>query len=392
MQSKREEDKIVMDLEGRITSANVSGLLEQIDQILEENPHQEPVFDASKLDYISSAGLRALLSVAKKLNRKVTVREVPSEIYEIFEMTGFTKLLNVRKKMRQVSIDGCPVIGRGAMGTVYRIDEDTVVKVYDQPGSGLAMIEQEQTRSKQAFLKGIPTAISYDVVKVGDLYGSVFEMVKATTFNDLIIKEPARTDEILERYAKLLRQMHSVLMEKGEVPDARENYLRYLEELTGILPEDLQKRLQELFLAMPEDLHMIHGDVQMKNIMLDGEEPLLIDMETLSCGNPVFDLQGIYLTYNAFREDEPGNAQAFLGMSNETADYIGRKSLEDYFEDRGETLRPEYLDRIRIAAYVHFLNLVTVQQVGLEELRQIRVQHAVEHLRELAERVETLEI
>ena len=34
MQSKREEDKIVMDLEGRITSANVSGLLEQIDQIL----------------------------------------------------------------------------------------------------------------------------------------------------------------------------------------------------------------------------------------------------------------------------------------------------------------------------------------------------------------------
>lgn len=392
MLSKREEDKIVMDLEGRITSANVSELIEQIDQILEVNPHQEPVFDASRLEYISSAGLRALLSVAKKQNRKVTVREVPSEIFEIFEMTGFTKLLNVRRKMRQVSIDGCPVIGRGAMGTVYRIDEDTVVKVYDQPGSGLAMIEQEQIRSKQAFLKGIPTAISYDVVKVGDLYGSVFEMVKATTFNDLIIKEPDRTDEILERYAKLLRQMHSVLMEKGEVPDARENYLRYLEELTGILPEDLQKRLQELFLAMPEDLHMIHGDVQMKNIMLDGEEPLLIDMETLSCGNPVFDLQGIYLTYNAFREDEPANAQTFLGMSDETADYIGRKSLEDYFESRGETLRPEHLDRIRTVAYVHFLNLVTVQQVGLEELVQIRVQHTVEHLRELTGRVDTLDI
>ena len=59
--------------------------------------------DASELEYISSAGLRVLLKLAKALG-DVTVNNVSSEVYEIFEVTGFTEILNVKKALREVSI------------------------------------------------------------------------------------------------------------------------------------------------------------------------------------------------------------------------------------------------------------------------------------------------
>ncbi len=40
------------------------------------------------------------------------------------------------------------------------------------------MIKNEQRLAKRAFVKGVPTAISYDIVKVGDKYGSVFELLR----------------------------------------------------------------------------------------------------------------------------------------------------------------------------------------------------------------------
>ncbi len=86
-------------------------------------------------------------------------------------------------------------------------------------------------------------------------------------------------------------------MERGELPEAKKQFLSYLDELGGILPKELRERLRALFAAMPENLHVIHGDIQMKNVMLNGDEPMLIDMDTLSVGDPVFDLMGLYLAY-----------------------------------------------------------------------------------------------
>ena len=86
--------------------------------------------------------------------------------------------------------------------------------------------------------------------------------------------------------------------------------------------------MKKLLLALPDDLHIVHGDFQMKNVMLCHGEPMLIDMETLCTGQPVFDLQGLYVTYKAFPEDEPDNVRNFLGIRPETAEYIWHRLLE----------------------------------------------------------------
>jgi len=55
------------------------------------------VFDFSQLDYISSAGLRVLLLVCKKVgeDKKVTIRNAKPEVREVFEMTGFDSFLAI---------------------------------------------------------------------------------------------------------------------------------------------------------------------------------------------------------------------------------------------------------------------------------------------------------
>ena len=387
MRTETEGNQIIAYLNGRISSANAGEIQNDLLNLMTGNPGRELVIDAGELAYISSAGLRVFMQIARKQGDHLTVRNVLPEVYEIFDMTGFVSLLNVRKKPREFSVDGCEIVGRGAIGTVYRVDEDTIVKVYELPDS-IAMIENEQKRAKQAFLKGIPTAISYDVVKVGDKYGSVFEMLKAENYNDALRDAPEKKDELVRKYAYFIRQIHAVEMERGELPEAKNVFIEYLESLRQILPDDLYSRLYDLLTSMPENLHAIHGDIQMKNVMLNGDEPLLIDMETLSVGDPVFDLQGLFLTYKLFNEDDPKNTLEFLGLPEELTDFIWEKTLEYYFDNRDENMIQRAEDKIKIIAYVRFLYLLVVLGIGKADW----IEHTLGHLKEIINRVDALEI
>ncbi len=287
--------KNIIKLTGRIDTNNASAwektIMEQFD------PNAETVLDASELDYISSAGLRVLMKLRKQCPHGLTVVEVSPEVYDIFEMTGFTELLQVEKRFREISIDGCEVIGEGFFGTVYRIDSETIVKVYHTPDS-LPMIRNEQHLAKRAFVKGVPTAISYDIVKVGNQYGSVFELLDAASFNEHLKQEPEHFDILLRQYVDFLKLIHQAEMDLDTLPMAKNIFIGYLDIIRDYLADDQFAQLHRMLSTLPDDLHMVHGDFQMKNVMLVGDEPMLIDMDTISTGQPIFDLQALYITIN----------------------------------------------------------------------------------------------
>ena len=391
MKTSLENGGIVLFFEGRIDSSNAETWEREIRTALETHPDCTPILDFGGLTYISSAGLRVLMKLSKQAGEKLTAREVSPEVYEILDVTGFTVLLDVRKRLREIDVEGCEVIGRGAYGTVYRIDADTIVKVYEMPDA-VKMIRNEQKMAKYAFLKGIPTAISYDIVRVGAYYGSVFELVKAQTFNDLLVREPERADALMRQYAEVIRRVHAVTAEPGELRDAGGMFLQYLDEVSPVLPEAAAAKLRALLEAMPEDPHLIHGDIHMKNVMLSDGEPLLIDMDTLSVGDPVFDFAGLINAYELFEEDEPGNTMRFMGISPEVSRNVWRKVLQYYLDSPdADTLRTAG-DRVRLAGNLRFLDLVYAHHVGDPALRSIRTEHAVRTMTELLERVDDLSL
>ncbi|MCR5430476.1 MAG: anti-sigma factor antagonist, partial [Eubacterium sp.] len=160
------EDTLTISLDGRIDSTNAEDVEKQITEIREANDYKNIIIDAQKLDYISSAGLRIILRIRKEEDG-LKIVNVSSDVYEIFEMTGFSEMIPIEKAYRELSVDGCEVIGQGANGKVYRIDPETIIKVYKNPDA-LPEIKKERELARTAFVLGIPTAIPYDVVRVGD--------------------------------------------------------------------------------------------------------------------------------------------------------------------------------------------------------------------------------
>ncbi|MCR5686813.1 MAG: STAS domain-containing protein [Lachnospiraceae bacterium] len=88
-------DELTVALEGRLDTTTAPQLEEELSGLLDDV--KKLVFDFAKLEYISSAGLRVLLAGQKRMNKQGTmvVRNVADEIKEIFEVTGFTEILNI---------------------------------------------------------------------------------------------------------------------------------------------------------------------------------------------------------------------------------------------------------------------------------------------------------
>ena len=86
---------LTVALEGRLDTATSPQLEGELRSAV--NGITELVFDFSNLDYISSAGLRVLLSAQKVMNKQgeMIIKNVKPEIMEIFDITGFVDILNI---------------------------------------------------------------------------------------------------------------------------------------------------------------------------------------------------------------------------------------------------------------------------------------------------------
>lgn len=387
-----EDNVMTIFLKGRIDTNNALQTENELFSVVKSAPEavDQLILDSSELEYISSAGLRVLMKMRKNFGENIRVIGVSPEVYDIFDVTGFTEILKVEKRYREISVEGCEVIGTGFYGTVYRVDPETIVKVYQTPDS-LPIIQNEQKLAKRAFVNGVPTAISYDIVKVGDMYGSVFELLNADTFNDLLIREPERFDEILRIYADFLKTVHSAEMDDDTLPMARDIFIGYFDVISDYLPEEQCIRLKELILALPYDHHVVHGDFQMKNVMLVGDEPMLIDMDTLCTGQPLFDLQALYVTYILFSEDDPENLEKFLGIRNDWGEPIWKSIMENYF-GRDMSELAEVNDKIVLTAAVRFLYLIASTELKEGELGENRIKTAQRHITELIDKVNDLNL
>ena len=91
----KEGEKLTIALEGRLDTTTAPQLESEIEKSLDGV--KELKFDMSKLEYISSAGLRVLLAAQKKMNNQgsMTVCGSNEALMEIFEVTGFVDILNI---------------------------------------------------------------------------------------------------------------------------------------------------------------------------------------------------------------------------------------------------------------------------------------------------------
>ncbi len=345
---------MIIELRGRIDSNNAGETEKEIFNLLAGHEREELVLDAAALEYISSAGLRVILRL-KKTCPDLQIVNVSSEVYEILDMTGFTEMMTVKKAYRSVSAEGCEVIGEGANGAIYRLDQDTVVKVYKN-ADALEEIQHEREMAKLALVLGIPTAISYDVVRVGESYGSMFELLNARSFSQILAAQPEKLDWCVQEYVKLLKLIHGTTVPAGKLPDIGETALMWAQTALPALPKEAVEKLQSLVRAVPVDDHMLHGDYHTKNLMLQGDEVLLIDMDTLCVGHPIFELANMYNAYLGFCALDHESVKTFQGFGYDVSKAFWEKTLAAYLETSCPAKLREVEDKARVLGYTRLIS------------------------------------
>ena len=88
-------EQLTITLEGRLDTTTAPRLDKEVKQSIKGI--RELIFDFEKLDYVSSAGLRILLSAQKVMNKQgdMIIRHVNDTIMEVFEITGFADILTI---------------------------------------------------------------------------------------------------------------------------------------------------------------------------------------------------------------------------------------------------------------------------------------------------------
>lgn len=349
MEYKLEKDVLTISIEGELNSVNSESVGEEIDKIIEDKSFKSLVLDFDKVSYISSAGLRIILKLKQRYD-DFSVINASLEVYDVFQMTGFTSMMSIKKALRKIDLTGAEIIGDGFFSTVYRLNKDTIVKVFNRT-SDPEQIERELRLAKEAFVLGVPTAISFDVVKVGDKMGVCFEMLDCMSLKTALLTEKSKYNEYLEKYAALLKKINTTECFNPLIPDIKEKSLKKVEAIKPYLEEKYYLKAKSLMESIPERKTFVHGDCHFKNIMVQGDDLLLIDMDTLSVGHPIFELAAIYAPYCAFNEDDPGNSERFFGISDEEGRKLYNETLNLYFGKDDPVIK----DKIKVVAYIHMV-------------------------------------
>lgn len=325
---RHEGDSVTLILAGRLDTATSAKAGADIERALATVPViSRLTCDAGQLEYISSSGLRILLSLAKRY-KDFRITEVQSLVYEVLDTTGFTKIMTVERALRQLSVEGCEVIGVGGVGTVYRLDGDTIIKVFRE-GTTIEEVRREITMSKEAFVMGMPTAISFDVVRVGSQYGLVYELLQADTLSACIKREPGRIDEFARKYAELFHQLHAIEVPGGSsVPCAIERERQQIRHIRRYFPQESIDLMLRIVDAIPNANRLLHLDLQTKNAMVQNGELMLIDMGEVGYGHPLLDLGHAYSAMVTL----VGDYDKIIGMPRELGQKLWSRAIDYYLE------------------------------------------------------------
>jgi uncharacterized protein (TIGR02172 family) len=360
-------------INGNILTASVEGHVDtstsptlEAELMSSVNGIAEAVLDFDKLEYISSSGLRVLLKL-KKAVPKVKLTNVNPEVYEILNITGFVEMLEVEKALRSISVEGCDKIGQGGNGAVYRLDDETIVKVY-KPKVSRETVDNERQHAKTAFVHGIPTAIAYDVVRVNDAYGAVYELVDSDTLAHALLKFPERWDELLDKYTALVQTLKETHVSGDgfeKIQDVLHSRYEHLKEY--MTPEDFEL-INSLVDCVPDSDTLIHGDLHPGNIMLQGDELILIDMAEMTTGASGYEILRIYYAMcgTASNPRYAKAAENSIGMSRDAINKFWSSFIKRYLKTDNPQTIDKFMQEMALKNVVNDIN--TLAKVPAEML------------------------
>ena len=154
------------------------------------------------------------------------------------------------------------------------------------------------------------------------------------------------------------------------------------------LPEAQAKKLRALIEAVPKQNTLMHGDYHTNNIMVQNGEPLLIDMDTLCMGHPVFELGSMFNAFIGYSELDHQVTMNFFGYTHETAEKFWQLALKMYLGTEDEAVCQSVAEKAMIIGYTRMLRRAIRRPEEADS--PAKIARCKEMLAKLLEKTETI--
>ena len=243
--------------------------------------------------------------------------------------------------MKEMSIENLVLIAQGGMGKIYRINDEQILKVFND--ISMEELQKQKASAVEVFKAMVPTAISFETVRVGDKYGIIYEFLNSASAGKVLAEHPERLQEIGENMGILLKKLHEASME-GRT-------FEYMND----------RMLREIVKAIPRGHCLLHCDFHEGNVMIYHDEYLLIDIDEVCIGHPLYDLTYHYINHE-FLAKKPKQLLESTGLTPKLAKESARITRKTYFGALDK--KTEVLYKDLMTGVVPFLMVMNLGRLG----------------------------
>lgn len=239
-------------------------------------------------------------------------------------------------KIREMTTEGLERVSSGGTGECWRIDDETILKLYYE-GMPEEWAIREKECARTAFAIGVPTAISFEVVRVGNRMGVIYETLKGKTLSRQMKEHPGEIREIGEKYAALVKTLHTVKGDPSRFGKSTDVIRKEMPKI-DFADDRTIGRIYDFLDQLDTYDRYVHGDFHPNNVMVCDDELMLIDLGGFSVGCPLFDIATTRFCMLDSPEAVTGGVSSFTGLSHEqhvtfwnafTQAYFGKGRTEE---------------------------------------------------------------
>lgn len=277
------------------------------------------------------------------------------------------------KELSQDFINTAKVVEKSELITTYELDAETLVETYDYDIS-IQEIEQEKTNAKNAVRMGIPTTFSFDVVRIGNGYGIIYENVQSETLGTLVTENPDKFDEYVTDFTNLNKKMHSTHVGYDAFRSAKGMFEGYGEQLVSrnIFTREEVGMVKKMLDAIPDQDTFLISIPRTSYMRYFDDELTVYGLRDAGYGHPIYDLSGTCLSmFTTAQDGDDDKCRFSTGMDCATTIRFYKAYIRQYFGCKTDEDAAAMEARVQFAALLRHYTVPIIYQLASDQVIQM---------------------